>query len=203
MITFLNVKFQDKDKVNALGARWNYLKKRWFVPDGVDLSPFIQWIPDLPELSDEVAKVLGVEAKQPKSLAEKDKTGKRAFFDGSCEPCNPGGSMGVGSYIEIDGKIIWEYSMKFAPQPSNTNNIAEMLAAISVLKKLDEFGIEGCNVYGDSQLTVNWCNGRRSKTPHIQKLCDEAVPIARRVKAKFHHIPREQNKQADILSKRD
>jgi ribonuclease HI len=201
MITCLNVKYQDKDKVKALGARWNYQKKRWFVPDGVDLSLFIQWIPDLPELSDEVAKVLGVETKQPKLVTIKE--GKRAFFDGSCEPCNPGGSMGVGSYIEVDGKVIWEHSRKFAALPTNTNNIAEMLAAISVLKKLDELGMEGCNVYGDSQLTVNCCNGRRSKTPHIQRLCDEAVPIARRVKAKFHHIPREQNKQADILSKRD
>ncbi len=40
----LKVPFAEKDKVKALGARWDATKKVWYIVDKADLSPFLQWI---------------------------------------------------------------------------------------------------------------------------------------------------------------
>lgn len=40
---FLNVPYAEKDEARALGARWNPTRKRWYVPDGVDVAPFAKW----------------------------------------------------------------------------------------------------------------------------------------------------------------
>jgi exodeoxyribonuclease VII large subunit len=49
--TYLNVSFQDKDAAKALGARWDGLQRQWFVPDGRELAPFAQWLPNLADPS--------------------------------------------------------------------------------------------------------------------------------------------------------
>ena len=41
----LQVAFTDKDQVKQLGARWDVEKKVWFIPDGVDTTPFQKWLP--------------------------------------------------------------------------------------------------------------------------------------------------------------
>lgn len=43
-ITFLHVPFAEKDKAKSLGARWSATDKKWFVPAGVALKPFSQWL---------------------------------------------------------------------------------------------------------------------------------------------------------------
>ena len=43
--TYLTVSFKEKDAVKALGARWDAAARRWFVPDGADLTPFGEWLP--------------------------------------------------------------------------------------------------------------------------------------------------------------
>ena len=45
---FLTASYADREKVKALGARWNPAEKRWYVPDGRDLSPFAAWLPATP-----------------------------------------------------------------------------------------------------------------------------------------------------------
>lgn len=44
-VTYLRVNFDEKDQVKALGARWNPEIKKWYVPEGKDLTPFEQWLP--------------------------------------------------------------------------------------------------------------------------------------------------------------
>lgn len=44
MLINLKVEFKDKDKVKALGARWDYERKTWFIVNTEDLTPFMQWI---------------------------------------------------------------------------------------------------------------------------------------------------------------
>lgn len=39
--------FAEKDAVKALGARWDAVKKCWYIVDVADLSPFTRWIPNL------------------------------------------------------------------------------------------------------------------------------------------------------------
>ncbi|SMG61640.1 DUF5710 domain-containing protein [Cedecea sp. NFIX57] len=46
---FLQVPYSHKDKARKKGARWDPNGKRWFVPDGLDSLPFIEWIPELTE----------------------------------------------------------------------------------------------------------------------------------------------------------
>lgn len=43
--TPLTVPFREKDAAKALGARWDGTQRVWYVPDGVDLQPFAQWLP--------------------------------------------------------------------------------------------------------------------------------------------------------------
>lgn len=45
MPTYLNVTYHDKDRAKALGAKWDNGARRWYAPDGTDLSPLSEWIP--------------------------------------------------------------------------------------------------------------------------------------------------------------
>ncbi|SIN92206.1 Exodeoxyribonuclease VII large subunit [Sulfurivirga caldicuralii] len=44
---YLEVPFREKDQAKALGARWDAVRKKWFVPSELaeDLSPFQRWLP--------------------------------------------------------------------------------------------------------------------------------------------------------------
>ncbi|HTD09657.1 MAG TPA: DUF5710 domain-containing protein [Solirubrobacteraceae bacterium] len=42
---YLDVPFKEKDRVKALGARWDRDRRAWFVPAGLDTAPFAQWLP--------------------------------------------------------------------------------------------------------------------------------------------------------------
>lgn len=41
----LNVPFREKDIAKSLGARWDRDNATWYVPAGVDLTPFSKWLP--------------------------------------------------------------------------------------------------------------------------------------------------------------
>ena len=41
--TYLNVPYDDREKVKELGAWWDKDKKKWYVPAGRDASPFKKW----------------------------------------------------------------------------------------------------------------------------------------------------------------
>lgn len=41
----LNVPFLEKEEAKRLGARWNSAAKRWYIPGGVDTTPFSRWLP--------------------------------------------------------------------------------------------------------------------------------------------------------------
>ena len=42
--TYLFSKFEDKEDVKRLGARFDCSKKKWYVPQGVNLQPFDKWL---------------------------------------------------------------------------------------------------------------------------------------------------------------
>jgi exodeoxyribonuclease VII large subunit len=44
--TYLTVDYAEKDAAKALGARWDSLQRQWYVPEGRELAPFAQWLPD-------------------------------------------------------------------------------------------------------------------------------------------------------------
>ena len=49
-ITYLTTSFQEKEHVKCLGAKWDAVLKKWYVPAGMDLAPFKTWLPDTDKL---------------------------------------------------------------------------------------------------------------------------------------------------------
>lgn len=45
MDEYLTSKYNDKDRIKALGAKYDPIKTQWYVPDGLDLAPFHAWVP--------------------------------------------------------------------------------------------------------------------------------------------------------------
>lgn len=41
--TYLFVPFKQKEEVRDLGAKWDNNRKRWFCPEGVNLTPLEKW----------------------------------------------------------------------------------------------------------------------------------------------------------------
>ena len=41
--TYIFVPFADRDEAKELGAKWDKDKKQWFVPSGLDFTPFAKW----------------------------------------------------------------------------------------------------------------------------------------------------------------
>src|SRR5690348_8144234 len=42
----LQVPFAEKDDAKRLGARWDGRQSTWYVPDGIDSTPFKRWLPE-------------------------------------------------------------------------------------------------------------------------------------------------------------
>ena len=133
----------------------------------------------------------------------------KAYFDGSCEPINPNGNMGIGALIYVNDKVEWTYSntIKLGQYGFNetSNNLAEYLAFQSILTQLIEMGLkdEPICIYGDSKLVVEQMNGRwkikhgtySSQAIEAKKLLSSFSNV------KIFWIPRERNQLADDLSK--
>jgi ribonuclease HI len=139
-----------------------------------------------------------------------------AYFDGACEPVNPGGFASYGAVIFVNDRRVWECSRLFKPAPGcekeTSNNVAEYSGFISILEYLlkNKLHKEKITIYGDSRLVL------------CQMLMDDPtwgvrwkikggfyVPLAFKAKKllnKFSNIsgawiPREENSIADELSK--
>jgi len=128
------------------------------------------------------------------------------YFDGLCQPVNPGGIACYAFVVKKDGKSIHS-DIGVAGEPfSNdaTNNVAEYTALIKALEWLvaNNFSSSKVEVIGDSEFVVNQQNGKykiRSK---------RIVPLYRKVlllRDKFSdihikHVPGEENKEADRLT---
>jgi ribonuclease HI len=118
--------------------------------------------------------------------------------DGAAIP-NPG-SAGIGAILRNDkGKIVSEISKYIG---HSTNNKAEFLALIAGLERALELGAEHVDINSDSELIVRQIEGKyRSKA--MKPLFDQVVRLLGEFKSyAVQHIPREQNKEADALSKR-
>lgn len=127
------------------------------------------------------------------------------YCDGLCEP-NPGGIATCGWVVYRGKRRLKKFCSLVCSGPGATNNLAEYSAVISALewlldKDLHDRQIEICT---DSQLVAYQLTGRYSvKSPFIIPLFKKAngmINLFMSVKVKW--IPREQNKEADKLSKK-
>lgn len=127
------------------------------------------------------------------------------FYDGCCEPVNPGGNAGFGAVIFKDENKIHEISKFWPRNKNNSNNVAEYLGLTSAMEWLisNQFNKEPTLFRGDNMMTVKQMNGEwqaRSGmyVPHYKK----AKLLKRKFKdLLFQWIPREENGLADDLSK--
>ena len=112
---------------------------------------------------------------------------------------NPGPS-GLGVVILLNGAT-HEIS---EPIGTATNNIAEYSSLVRALQRAHELGASEAEVYMDSELVVRQMRGQyKVKNAGLKPLFEKA----RALSGKFSffsitHVPREQNKEADRLSKK-
>src|SRR5262245_2329242 len=83
-----------------------------------------------------------------------------------------------------------------------TNNFAEYSALIGALRYALANGYDGMRAYADSELMVRQINGiYKVKSPDLQPLFKDAKALISRLKSfSIHHVPREQNREADRLA---
>jgi ribonuclease HI len=133
------------------------------------------------------------------------------YFDGACEPINPGGYMGYGFLVFKDGEFLKSGSYYEDKSPSNTNNVAEYNACLEALYFLEEYiTLENINdydinVFGDSMLVIKQMQGVWKINSGFYKIFAEKTKdkVGNFKNIKFQWIPREQNKDADEMSKRE
>jgi hypothetical protein len=49
--TDLNVPFHEREDARRLGARWDAVRKTWFLPDRTETAPFTKWLPRQPDIN--------------------------------------------------------------------------------------------------------------------------------------------------------
>ncbi|MFC1991297.1 ribonuclease HI family protein [Chloroflexota bacterium] len=127
------------------------------------------------------------------------KTKKAVIFtDGVAEP-NPG-QAAIGATIKNEqGELIASISEAIGYA---TNNQAEYRAIISALKKAIGLGIIEVDIRSDSELVVRQINGKyRVKNASLKPLYQKVKQLQSQLTGfSIVHVPREQNKEADILA---
>lgn len=129
-------------------------------------------------------------------------------FDGLCEPMNPGGvsTYGVAAWHE-GARVHEEHGLAAEPGPDSTSNVAEFVALIRALAWLEaQRGTVGaCPVVvrGDSRLAVETVAGRWNlKSERLLPFHALARDLLSRAGApRLEHVPRDQNQEADRLSR--
>lgn len=127
------------------------------------------------------------------------------WYDGCCEPVNPGGHTACGVLIKRDGQTLWQASRYIGYGPAMSNNVAEYGGMIAALEYLIEKGLARLPVVlrGDSMLSVRQMTGEwRVKGGLYLSYYRKARELARQFSdITFLWIPREENAEADALSK--
>ena len=128
------------------------------------------------------------------------------YFDGLCQPINPGGISCYAFVVKSDGGTIYsDYGIAVEPfSKDSTNNVAEYTALVKALQWLLENNLSATKVEikSDSQLIVNQLTGDyKVKSKRIMSLYKQVLLL----KSKFQDIhikwvPREKNREADRLT---
>jgi ribonuclease HI len=128
------------------------------------------------------------------------------YFDGLCQPINPGGISCYAFIVKSDERIIHsDYGVAAKPfSEESTNNVAEYTALAKALQWLlaNNFNSNKVEIKSDSQLVVNQLTGDyKVKARRILPLFKHVLFL----KTKFQDIqikwiPRDMNREADTLT---
>ena len=128
------------------------------------------------------------------------------YFDGLCQPINPGGISCYAFIVKSGGRTIYsDYGVVGKPfSKDSTNNVAEYTGLVRALQWLLEKDLSSAKVEikSDSKLVVNQLIGDyKVKAKRIISLYKQTLLL----KSKFQDvqikwIPREENREADRLT---
>jgi ribonuclease HI len=127
----------------------------------------------------------------------------QVYFDGLCQPSNPGGTLCFVFIVKNEqGNTIYnEYELA---AHNSTNNVAEYTGIIKALEWLiaNNYQNQSIVIKGDSQLVIQQIKRNfKVKSHNIISLYHDAISLISKFKhTQFELIPREQNKEADRLS---
>jgi ribonuclease HI len=130
----------------------------------------------------------------------------KLYFDGACEPINPGGTGTYGFVILRCGEVIDVGRGSCGRGPGTTNNISEYAAITHGLERMIALGLnegQDVEVFGDSKLVVEQVCGRwRINKPHLRLHVESVRELLSRFPSwTLTWVPREQNEQADEQSR--
>jgi ribonuclease HI len=128
------------------------------------------------------------------------------YFDGACEPINPGGTIGYGAAVTENGQVVWYAAGMSGPEDGPTsNNLAEYTALLALLDQLIEQKLTKANIEicGDSRLVIEQMSGRWKigRGIYAQAAHNARSLAAQFTNLRFRWIPRDENHLADELSK--
>jgi len=128
------------------------------------------------------------------------------YIDGCCEP-NPGGTASYGFVVYKDGVRDYARAAIVGSGDKTSNNVAEYAGLVAFLEWFDNQPVEDVVIKSDSQLLVKQMSGewrikRGLYLPYAQRALAIMLNNAEvwKGKIKFKLIPREENKEADVLA---
>jgi len=123
------------------------------------------------------------------------------YFDGLCEPMNPGGIACYGWLLLQDGKEIARGNGVETRGPDATNNVAEWSALLYGLRAAAALRPESLEIRGDSQLVINQLTGSwRMNAAHLRAYRDRCLDLLHGCQWTARWVSRGQNEAADALS---
>lgn len=132
MRTNLQVDFKDKDRVKALGAKWDTARKTWYIENVEDISAFLPWMNDRQKNPATSGSQPVAQSQKPikTNTPEAGAPSVVIYTDGACKG-NPGRG-GWGAWTS-DGTQELELC---GGELSTTNNRMELTAPIRALESL-------------------------------------------------------------------
>jgi ribonuclease HI len=133
-----------------------------------------------------------------------------AWFDGCCEPINPGGHAAFGALVKVDGVVTYSEGRYVGHGQGISNNVAEYSGAIAVMEHILSLQSQNwpprtsVTIRGDSKLVIeqmagNWKAKQGAYIPFFKKAKDVKAKLKGRVR--FEWISRDFNDECDFLSK--
>jgi ribonuclease HI len=134
----------------------------------------------------------------------------RIHFDGACNNKQEHPNMGIGIAVFVDNEYQEDLS-KFVGVKGDfesSSNVAEWIGCVEAFKMAYEYAEKGdrVEIYSDSQLITHQFNGhyeiRQEKFKEYYRQAKRWYHMANLARLQIKWVPRQQNKEADALSKK-
>jgi len=128
------------------------------------------------------------------------------FFDGSCGPKNPGGTAkGAWLLYDADGNLIAKECQVICSGPTATNNVSEWASLTNALRYVVTNKLSHgskITIKGDSQIVIYQLTGEyKCRKDTLKPYYEESLALLSNYGWQAHWIAREENQEADTLSK--